>query len=127
MESVAALTTSVTAGGHLELFEQNLRRLNNYSELFLKQLIEGMDKFVEMEAMKHAPENDRKEYFRMVAEHALVMQRNRLLESQIKQRELMKRMAAISDNNKNGSNREDKNQNKDEDGNEEVNRKEGAM
>ena len=52
--------------------------------------------------MKQASENERKEYFCMVSERALIMQRNRLLESQIHQLELMKRLEKISNSTENG-------------------------
>ena len=42
-----------------------------------------------MEAMKQASENERKEYFHMVYEQALIIQRNHLLELQIHHLDLM--------------------------------------
>ena len=69
----------------VDVFEQSLKKLNANTELFLKHQTEGIDKFVEMEAMKQASENERKEYFCVISERALIMQRNRLLELQIHQ------------------------------------------
>lgn len=43
--------------------EQKLQQLNNHTNLFWKQQTKGMDKCVETKAMKHTPENDKKEHF----------------------------------------------------------------
>lgn len=48
---------------------------------------------------------NKKEYFKMVTECALVMQRNYSLESKIKARELMKCLDALNQDNKNGNNK----------------------
>ncbi len=61
----------------------------------------GMDEFVEIEAMIHASDNNKKENFKMVSECALVMQHNCLLESKIKEWELMKHLDAQNCNDEN--------------------------
>ncbi len=48
-------------GRHLEAIGQSLHQLNKYTEMFLKQQSDGMKKYVEMEAMKQASEEDRKD------------------------------------------------------------------
>mmetsp|Transcript_18314 Transcript_18314/g.35626 ORF Transcript_18314/g.35626 Transcript_18314/m.35626 type:complete len:216 (+) Transcript_18314:601-1248(+) len=98
-ESASNLTTSGNGGGHLDVIDQNLKQLNNYTELFLKQQTEGIHKFMEIEAMKHASETDMKEYFKMVTERAMIMHRNRLLESKIKEQEFLKRLDSLNNNN----------------------------
>ncbi len=58
-------------GRHLEAIEQSLHQLNKYIEMFLKQQNDGMKKYVEMEAMKQASEEDRKVYIDMVTKRAI--------------------------------------------------------
>ncbi len=73
-----------------------------------------MDKFVEIEAMKHASESDKKEYFKMVTERAMILQCNCLLETKIREQELLKRLDSLNNNNTttgkdtNNTNRDDK-------------------
>ncbi len=99
------LITSVTGGGHLEVIEQNLQQLNNYTEMFLKQQTEGMDVFVEIKAMKHASNNKKKKYFKMMLECTMVMQHNCLLESKIKEQEVMKCLDALNYNDETYNNK----------------------
>ncbi len=65
----------------------------------MKQQAEVMDKFVEIEAMKHASESDKKEYIKMVTEHAMIMQRNCLLESKMREQELLKHLDSLNNTN----------------------------
>ncbi len=83
----------------MDAIEHNLKQLNNYTKLFLKQQTEGMDKFVEIEPKKHASESDKKEYFKMVTECAMIMQCNCLLETKIREQELLKHLDSLNNNN----------------------------
>ncbi len=85
------------------VIEQNLPQLNNYTKLFLKQQAEGIDKFVEIEAMKHASENNKREYFKMMVEGAIIMQCNHCLESKLMEQKLMKRLDSLKNNNTNNT------------------------
>ncbi len=96
-DSASDLSTSVARGGYSDVIEQNLKQLKNYTKLFLEQQTEGVDKFVEIESIKHASETDKKEYFKMVTEHTTIMQCYHLLESKIREQEFVKRLDLLND------------------------------
>ncbi len=94
------------------LLEKGVEQLNNHTEMFLKQQNEGVNKFFELEAMKYASKSDRKEYFQAVSKRTILIERNCLLETEIKHEQLLKKMNKTKENhaaqeehkNENGSN-----------------------
>lgn len=103
-KKLESVTISVTGSGHFNVIELEFLWLNNYTKICFNQQTKGMENILENEAMKHAPENGKKECFRMMAEYALVVYHNCLLELQFKQQELMTHLEALNDNNENGNN-----------------------
>ena len=99
----------------MEVFQESLNKLNKNTELFLKHQTDLINKFVEMEAMKQASEDVRKENFWMVSKHALVTQQTRLLQSKIHHFELMKHLNTINKTNENGYDHEKENENNNDD------------
>ena len=59
-EAKCNLKSEAKHNKNVEVFEESLKKLNKNTELFLKNQNEGIDKFVEMEVIKHASEDIKK-------------------------------------------------------------------
>ncbi len=58
------------------VLEKGVEQLNKHTEMFLKQQNAGMNKFLELEAMKYASESDKKEHFKELSKRTILTEKN---------------------------------------------------